>query len=460
MIRNLSPALAAAVAAALPTIVLAAPTTTTVTFENGVNGYAGTTDMRLIQGVNGNPEGSQLGSAVTQYYVDGRVVSGGVATEADVQGLIRFADIIGPGPGQVPAGAYILDAGVRLTTGSATLADTGSRVGVARLLQPFNDASTYSQFGPDGPDYLAGSAAGTTGWLETNVAVDEVRNVRATQIVQAWSDGQANHGLAVQFGVRTNNNNGWQIKTTGADVGQRPGLSVTYVNEPVTVARFQQGVNGYDGTTMAYLQGGTAYTEDFDDLTSDGALLEQSFVDGPNTAASSANDQALIRFDKLFVSQGGTVPDGAEIVQAFVRITTGDGGNSPSGSPWDLSPMLVDWDTTQTFTSFGGDGPDAADGEVGPAADSEIRMLAGSVGQFDITSLVQAWQAGEANRGLNLQSTGSDGWQIHFTGSSVAAARPELSIAYIVPVPEPTGVAALAAAAGLAALRRRRARKA
>ncbi len=353
----------------------------------------------------------------------------------------------------MPLGAYILNADLRMTTGDSGFANTTSRVGIARLLQPFSDTSTYSQYGPNGPAYLDGSAARTTGWLETNVAVNEVRNVRTTPIVQAWANGQANNGLAIQYGIMTNNNNGWQVRTTGADVGQRPALNVTYVNEPVTVARFQQGVNGYNGATMAYLQGGTNYTSDVDDLTTDGAFIEQAFVDGPNATATSANDQALIKFDNLFVSQGGTVPDGAQIIEAYLNVATGDGSNSPSGSRWDVSEMLADWDTSKTFTSFGGNGPDAAQGEIGPVLDSEIRMLAGSVGEFDLTSLVQAWQSGARNNGLNLQSAGSDGWQIHFTGSSVTDARPELTVAYV--VPEPSSLALLGLGS-LAILRRRR----
>lgn len=459
-----SPILAAAVAATFPAAAFAAATTTNVTFENGVNGYAGTTDMRIIEGVGANAESSQLGSSVAQYYVDGRVrvtdatTGETTTTQPDVQGLIRFGEIIGNGPGQVPLGAYVLNANLRLTSGSGADANTGSRVGIARMNQPFTDASTYSQYGPDGPAYLQGSAARTTGWLEANVANNEVRNVRATRIVQDWASGQANHGLTVQYGVQTNNNNGWQIKTTGADVGQRPALNVTYVNEPVSVARFRQGANGYAGNTMAYLQGGTNYADEIDDLTTDGQFVEQAFVDGGNptaaspTQGSSANDQALIKFENLFVGGGGTVPDGAEIVEAYLTITTGDGGNAPSGSAWNVSEMLVDWNTSQTFTSFGGNGPDAAQGEIGPVIDSELRMLAGSIAQYDLTQLVKGWQAGADNRGLNLQG-GSDGWQIHFNGSSELDARPELTIAYV--VPEPSGLA-LVGLGALAILRRRR----
>ncbi len=130
--------LAAAVAATLPAGFAAAQTT--VTFQEGVNGYNGTLDITVSEDAN-----AELSGAFNDYYfLDGNPTPGG---SPDTQKLLRFDGLIGNGPGQIPVGSYITDASLSLTTAPGSFSEnsqSGGPFGVARLLQPFNDLTFYS----------------------------------------------------------------------------------------------------------------------------------------------------------------------------------------------------------------------------------------------------------------------------------------------------------------------------
>lgn len=130
--------------------------------------------------------------------------------------------------------------------------------------------------------------------------------------------------MAIQAGY-VGTSNGWQIGTTGhPDVSRRPKLEVSYTTDPIGTVTLRQGVNGYTGTTMAWLRQDNNINNPID-----GSVLNQAFLDGP--ASNSPDDRALIKFDNIFASQGGSVPDGAEIVDAFLVISTGfDSANARS----------------------------------------------------------------------------------------------------------------------------------
>ena len=78
-------------------------TTTSVSFQNGVNGYTGTTDMRISVTETRN---GTLGSGVTNYLIDGYQPDNPETTNnefsPDKQGLLRFDNIFGNGAGQIP----------------------------------------------------------------------------------------------------------------------------------------------------------------------------------------------------------------------------------------------------------------------------------------------------------------------------------------------------------------------
>ena len=107
----------------------------TVTFRQGAGGYTGGLDTMLQQdpanaGTN-NGAGALLGW-------DGDDPSG---TGFDIYTLIRFNNIFGSGPGQIPIGAVITSA--TLTYAVSDVGDTGS---VRELLVGWTAASTFNSF--------------------------------------------------------------------------------------------------------------------------------------------------------------------------------------------------------------------------------------------------------------------------------------------------------------------------
>jgi hypothetical protein len=132
--------------------------TQTVSFQNGANGYSGTFD-RKIEDRGGTFDFD--GSTVPHYFVDGYQAD---PVSPDAVSLIRFDNIIGNGPGQVPTGATILDAQLFLTTSPAGNAQSAGPWGVARLLQAFDSNTTYF-----GNFNCAGCPLGSRGpWWQDN----------------------------------------------------------------------------------------------------------------------------------------------------------------------------------------------------------------------------------------------------------------------------------------------------
>ncbi len=245
----------------------------TTSFQNGANGYTGTFDRRVTDRAADEVDGSTIPS----YYLDGYKAD---LTSPDAQGLLRFDDIIGNDPCQIPAGATVLDAKLTVTTSLAGNAQTSGPYGVAGLLQPFDSTTSYFvDFGSDtdmgsrGPWWQDGSATRPMGGFGFQIqGASDSANV--TSLVQSWVDGAPNYGLAVQAGLsdtlteEAGTADGWSIRTTGylyADT--RPKLEVTYTTVPVQRSTFQQGTDGYAGTTMAIVRSGkNALIEDIDDF--------------------------------------------------------------------------------------------------------------------------------------------------------------------------------------------------
>lgn len=141
------------------------------------------------------------------------------------QVLMRFDDIIGATQGQVPERATIVKA--RLVVSAF---DQGTTVNLHRMLVPFEACSTWdsmiSGVSADGYEASRQKDGFTFGRISASSsgAIFDV-----TDTVQAWANGQPNHGwLFINTG-----GNGWDFYTSQFDkVAQRPKLVVQYRAKP------------------------------------------------------------------------------------------------------------------------------------------------------------------------------------------------------------------------------------
>lgn len=419
-------------------------------FQNGANGYNGTVDRKLSE----TAANEVFGNTVAQYFLDG--FSSGATVSPDEQGLLRFDNIIGNGPGQVPANATILDAKLTVTTSLSGNSQTSGPFGVAGLNQAFNASTSYFSSFPSATDFTSRGAWWQDGYATRPVGgygfqrpgVAESANV--TSLVQGWANGTPNHGLVIQAGAgdnvaaNANTNDGWSIYTTGFPFSDsRPKLEVSYTTAPVTMRSFQRGANGYTGDTMAIVRSGTnALINDSDPVanptnperTEDASTLNLAFLDGPvfsslDGTTSSVDDLALIKFGGVFAA--GQVPTNVPVAKAWVVVTTGEVSNAAhSPGPWSAFKMNRAWDTTSLHSSFGAvNGLQTGDGDIGAPLDTLEGFIRGAEAWFDVTSYLEGVRTGAVDNGIAIQAAGTaDGWQIHTNGSTTELARPKLVV--------------------------------
>jgi hypothetical protein len=186
------------------------PGRTTLTFQQGVNEYAGTTDLEIWAVapntcLEGNPNASSDADN------DG----------GESQVLMRFDDIIGTKPGQVPPRSTVHAA--QLVVGAF---DEGNTVHLHRMLVPWKRTATWnnlvggvtadgSEASPQKDGFTFGKISASTSAIPFDVA----------DAVQAWVNGAANHGWVF---INTGGN-GWDFYTSEFDdVKQRPRLVVEF----------------------------------------------------------------------------------------------------------------------------------------------------------------------------------------------------------------------------------------
>ena len=433
-----------------------------VTFQNDVNGYAGTFDRRVASNAAGDVNGGDVNTDTRSYFIDG---GGSALNDSGVsQGLVRFDGIIGPGA--IPANALVVSATLDTVTTTFSNSQGGSGAyNVYRLTTPFDGSSTYQT--PFGGDGVYGNVDRFGGSFN-RPALGSPASARVDRIVQDWVDGSANHGFAIRSDQTTD---GWSFHTTGAaTVANRPKLTVDYTTNPdARLRRYQQNVGGYSGTTDLLVNGtsgsnvGTAVP---------GAAIEQAFLDGSNRGEPTENsyDQPyFVRFDDIDLSA-------PEVTRAELIVRSGFGsGNSGSGGPFAVHRILKPWDTGTTYAGLDSDG----DPTLTPAAElvasgfiaaesAEARTIghAGMV-HLDVTDIVRAWKDGAPNYGFYIGPDGTaDGWQIFTSGAFgfgtldevSGQLAPELTVLYApdAAVPEPAGLGLAATAAALILRRRRR----
>lgn len=137
-------------------------------FQQGRDGYSGTVDTMLLEASAGSSQ-----AADAELSVDGDDGTGH-ATQA----LIRFDDIFGDGPGQIPRGAPIRSARLLLSS-----TDAGDGAALHRLRAGWSDGDTWATFGGNGiqagvetlpePDGLAEAEAGGVVSADVTAALAE-----------------------------------------------------------------------------------------------------------------------------------------------------------------------------------------------------------------------------------------------------------------------------------------------
>ncbi|MBM4397982.1 MAG: DNRLRE domain-containing protein, partial [Deltaproteobacteria bacterium] len=194
-----------------------------------------------------------------------------------------------------------------------------------------------------------------------------------------------------------------------------------------TVATFQQGVGGYDGTLDTYVHAGAP--------DADNSLATTLLVDG--VPPDGEERQILLRFDRVFGTDPGQVPAGSPIASATLTVFV----TNPSADGADLSRMVRTWAGTDTWNSLAGGV--ATDGvEAMAEADASGATNANRVAyDIDVTKSVVAWSGGQANLGwvFVMPAGGTDSWQLSSSEELDESERPKLTIRYLPCEPGWTG---------------------
>ena len=158
---------------------------------------------------------------------DGDDLPSGQTTPGEQDALIRFDNIFGEGPGQIPSGSVIVSA-----TLTYEVFDLGNEANVFNVLvSNWSETTTWNSFGsiagiqPD-VDYVSSPQVAAT----TGSSAAGTKSVNVTSSLIAWATG-------------TSSNYGWLFRPTGnsgvgfrsseySTPGSRPKLTVVYLADP------------------------------------------------------------------------------------------------------------------------------------------------------------------------------------------------------------------------------------
>jgi hypothetical protein len=207
----------------------APPPTVTLTFQQGLNGYAHSHDTQ----VRSDSPDTSFG-VTTPLVVDGD--DNGASGNQPSQALIRFDELFGSSPQQVPLGATITSATLLINTGSGSSDQSGNSSSIYPMLVDWSESSTWnSMAGGISANGVEAAALADGTLVPSTRGVLLAFDVMAT--VQAWANGAANHGWA----VLPNGTDGWRWNSSEVSTASlRPMLSITYVvPEPATFSLVQ-----------------------------------------------------------------------------------------------------------------------------------------------------------------------------------------------------------------------------
>jgi hypothetical protein len=239
-----------------------------------------------------------------------------------------------------------------------------------------------------------------------------------------------------RFRVKLSDASSGYLITNGSPTGSgNPNgeATVTIKDANVSVATFQNGVNGYMGTSDAYL---------------DGEFVGEKFGQDPVIRVDQAKgadvrpQQGLIRFADMFGDALNQVPMGSQIFDAFLTLNV---TNTASGADIRFFRMLQDWEQVNATwespqgvlgaTITNGVTPDGF--EAAAKADAAVAEP-GRAGRVQIplnVETIQSWANGSlANNGWSIVSNSPSLWSFNSSeGFLPGTFKPELTILYTAP---------------------------
>ena len=184
-------------------------TSITTSFRNGADGYSSTEDTMLKQGA----PSTSFGNLAS---LEWDTVAGDASNQPKYS-VLRFGDLFGSGPGQIPTDATIETASLNLE-----VFDAGHSATLHQVAVDWNEATTYDGFGPD-PGVDSADHGPSLGVVP---AAAGSHSLNVISSLNEWLSGAApNHGWIVIPG----GSNGVDARSSEyATVASRPTLTVTY----------------------------------------------------------------------------------------------------------------------------------------------------------------------------------------------------------------------------------------
>jgi len=189
---------------------------TTITFQQGADGYTHTIDTTLREG---SPSTRYDQARALHIDAADRNVTGHAS-----QGLLQFGDLFGNEHDQIPTAAHIVKA--QLTVQNS---DTGDGAELHRMLISWDGHATWNSF-RGGIKADAREAVQAADVVTGHQPGSGATTFDVTESVQAWADGQANDGWA----FLPSGNDGWDFKTSESKTP--PILTVQYTLDDSTLS--------------------------------------------------------------------------------------------------------------------------------------------------------------------------------------------------------------------------------
>jgi len=272
------------------------------TFQQGNHGYASTLDTHIEAAAPGTPRGGDA-----QMVVDGSPLS---------QGLVRFDEVIGDLPGQVPKNSTIVSAKLSLMTGTGTDNLSGDSVALHQMLTAWDETSTWNSLS-GGVSTDGNEAALAPEFRLIPNVLDSPAIFDVSDSVEGWiTNANSNKGWLLKDATGTD---GWRLASSEAG-GDHPELEVTYI------APFVLGDMDGDGDR-----------DNFDIQPFEQALT--------NSAAYLASYPGLLNYRQRGNASGDYAFDNFDI-QAFEALLTGGPEGLPRGpypSPNRARPCSQFW---------------------------------------------------------------------------------------------------------------------